>query len=152
MDPPLCECGCGQRATRAVNRFVQGHHILGKKLSAEHRRKISEGNKGNIKSTKTRWRMSESKSGLNNPSWRGGKSFEPYGLGFNGDLRRAIRERDAYTCQLCGMPENGQAHHCHHVDYCKTNNDPENLVALCAACHSRTNSNRDYWTEFFRLG
>lgn len=85
-----------------------------------------------------------------NPNWRGGKSFEPYGLEFNTALRRLIRERDNYTCQMCDVRENGRAHSCHHVDYNKKNNCPSNLVLLCPYCHSITNGNRFLWESYFK--
>jgi len=87
----------------------------------------------------------------NNGSWLGGISFEPYGLEFNGKLKSFIRKRDNYTCQICDKKENGRAHCCHHVDYCKQNNEPENLVTLCNSCHSKTNSNRQYWQNYFEF-
>jgi len=40
-----------------------------------------------------------------NPAWFGGKSFEPYGIQFNKELKKKIKERDNYKCQICGMPE-----------------------------------------------
>jgi hypothetical protein len=51
----LCECGCGERAPispsnsahgyvkGAPRRFVNGHQNRGRKASAEHRRRMSEG-------------------------------------------------------------------------------------------------------------
>jgi len=39
-------------------------------------------------------------SGKNSPRWQGGKSFEPYTTDWNNTLKRAIRERDNYICQL----------------------------------------------------
>ena len=130
----------------------------GKAHSEETRRKITEaltGRPGTMTgrnhSDEAKRKISEAKMGEGNANWRGGKSFEPYGAGFNAALRRAIRERDEHTCQMCWALENGKAHACHHIDYDKTNNEPENLVALCAVCHSGTNSNRHYWTEFFQL-
>lgn len=51
-------------------------------------------------------KMGESKKGENNPNWQGGISFEPYSTEpYSTDwietLRRSIRERDHYVCQLC---------------------------------------------------
>ena len=41
---PLCECGCGRLVKSHWNRYVKSHHLIGKPLSEEHRRKISESN------------------------------------------------------------------------------------------------------------
>lgn len=61
-------------------------------------------------------------------------------------MRRQIRERDGYTCRYCG----GFGNCVHHIDYDKNNNDPLNLVTLCASCHGMTtNNNRDLWTGIF---
>jgi len=98
----------------------------GKKLSAEHIEKLREShrgykipeeqkrkmsaahlgqtawNKGKKTPHATCLKMSESMSGEKHWNWQGGKSFEPYSTEFNNNLRRVIRERDNYTCQLCG--------------------------------------------------
>jgi len=86
-----------------------------------------------------------------NPRWLGGISFEPYGLDFNDELKKQIRKRDNYKCQKCGIKENGKAHDCHHIDYYKQNNKPENLITLCRVCHIKTNSNRKYWQNYFKF-
>ncbi len=38
----------------------------------------------------------------------------------------------------------------HHIDYCKTNNDPKNLIALCRACNAKVNYNRKHWINYFQ--
>jgi group I intron endonuclease len=96
--------------------------------------------------------MSETRIGGNNPNWRGGSSFEPYGLEFNNDLREQIRNRDNYMCQGCNktQEELGRKLNVHHIDYDKTNNKPENLICLCSSCHSKTNFDRENWIQYFR--
>ena len=84
------------------------------------------------------------------PSWRGGISFEPYGIEFNNELKGQIRKRDNHACQLCGIKQNGRAHDVHHVDYNKKNNRQENLVSLCHKCHMKTNHNRNNWINEFK--
>lgn len=82
--------------------------------------------------------------------WKGGISFEPYTPEFNERLKEQIRRRDNFTCQLCGLIQNGHKHTVHHIDYNKKNNNPENLITLCTNCHSKTNIiNRNYWTDYF---
>ena len=86
--------------------------------------------------------------GEDHPGWMGGD--RDYPSEFNDELREFIRSRDDYQCQECGVLENGAAHHCHHIDYDKYNNDPSNLISLCCSCHSSTNggnANRAYWTK-----
>jgi hypothetical protein len=76
--------------------------------------------------------------GGKNPMWKGGVSFEPYGLEFNEELKEQIRKRDNYTCQECGISQEelGYKLHVHHIDFNKQNNNAMNLVSLCRGCHS----------------
>jgi len=98
----------------------------------------------------SKW-LSINERGKNSPFWKGGKSFEPYGLEFNNQLREQIRKRDNYTCQKCLINQKNLRYklHCHHIDYQKTNNSLENLIALCRSCHIQTNSNRNYWKNYY---
>jgi len=84
--------------------------------------------------------------------WQGGKSFEPYGLEFNFDLKEVIRNRDRRKCQICEKTEleNKVRLSVHHIDYDKKNNDPKNLIALCCKCHAETNFNRNNWIKYFK--
>ncbi len=82
-------------------------------------------------------------------NWQGGKSFEPYSLDWTASLRRTIRERDHYICQLCQKEQGDIAHDVHHIDYNKQNCDPKNLITLCHICNIKVNHNREYWTNYF---
>lgn len=79
--------------------------------------------------------------------WKGGKSREPYPISFDNQIKRQIRERDGYHCQLCGLSVEDCIRdlNVHHIDYDKNNLDLSNLIALCGYCHSRTNFKRAYW-------
>lgn len=91
-------------------------------------------------------------SGENHPHWLGGISFEPYGLEFNKQLKEFIRKRDNYRCQECGFTQEQlkKKLDVHHIDFCKTNNNPNNLISLCKSCHIQTNFNREEWTNYFQ--
>jgi len=130
---------------------------LGKKRSIADRRKMSKshlgkpsGNKGHKYTTEQLKRLSLAHLGINtgknHPNWKGGISFEPYSVDWTDDLKRAIRKRDRYTCQICGKEP---ATFVHHIDYNKKNCSPDNLITLCNSCHAKTNFNRKYWTEYF---
>jgi len=73
-------------------------------------------------------------------------SFEPYGPEFNQDLKRRIRERDGFACQICGVTEKehikntGRILTVHHLDGNKENNIPSNLISLCIFCHAKLQS------------
>ena len=104
--------------------------MRGKHLSEETKRKISLANRGE-----------------KNYFWKGGiTSFEPYSIDWTETLRRSIRERDRYTCQLCGKEP---AVSVHHIDYNKKNCNPTNLITLCKNCSSKVNFKRTYWKKYF---
>lgn len=115
----------------------------------EIRKKISEALKGRKLSKEWKKKISKSMRGKRNGSWRGGKSFEPYSVDWTETLRQSIRERDHYTCQLCGKQQGNRAFAIHHIDYNKKNNNPDNLITLCCICHAKTGFNRKYWKDFF---
>ena len=102
--------------------------------------------------------LSKAFKGEKNPQWLGGKSFEPYGLAFNKELKEFIRARDGYRCQECSthqsklFSKNGRPKKlaCHHCDYDKHNNHPSNLISLCTKCHYKTNFKRKDWTTYFQ--
>lgn len=91
------------------------------------------------------------KNPQNHPNWKDGLSFEPYTVKFNEKLKKQIRKRDKYKCQLCGCSQikNKEQLSCHHIDYNKKNCDDNNLISLCHDCHIKTNSNRNYWKKYF---
>lgn len=124
-----------------------------------HLKKISEALKGkpNPKlSLKLKGRhtspRTEFKPGVAHRHWRGGISFEPYGLEFNSKLKEFIRKRDNYTCQECGFTQEqlGYKLSVHHIDFNKKNNNPNNLISLCRNCHLQTNFNREDWIQYFQ--
>ena len=65
-----------------------------------------------------------------------------YGPNWN-HMRNQARQRDQYTCQFCGMVEQGQAHHVHHKRPFRSfpslieANQLDNLITLCPTCHQR---------------
>ena len=71
-----------------------------------------------------------------------------YGTGFNTLLKRLVRQRDRYLCQLCGKPESLDVHH---INYDKMDNRPDNLVTLCRSCHMKTTApkRRGYYQQLF---
>jgi DEAD/DEAH box helicase domain-containing protein len=59
------------------------------------------------------------------------------------EQRDRARERDGFRCQVCGIEENGGAHHVHHKIPFRSfasfeqANQLHNLVTLCPSCHHR---------------
>ena len=125
------------------------HPLFNKHHSKETKEKIRRSLIGTRASNETKNKMSLKRKMENNPNWQGGKSFEPYGMDFNKELRELIRKRDNYCCRLCGEKQVTKKHAVHHIDYNKENNDPINLITLCHICHMKTNHNRQKWTKFF---
>lgn len=84
-------------------------------------------------------------------NWQGGKSFEPYPLGWTKTFKEQIRYRDGYKCQVCGKPEVECKNklHVHHIDYNKNNLFVYNLISLCNSCHAKTNHNKECWKQYF---
>lgn len=146
-------------------RIGKSSPMKGKKQSEKTKRKIGKANKianlGIIPSKKSREKMSIAKRGEKSHFWKGGKSFEPYGLEFNNQLKEQIRARDHYRCQQCFRHQDElfvniksgirpYKLHIHHIDYNKQNNNPENLISLCLNCHAQTNFKRTNWTNYFK--
>lgn len=102
------------------------------------------------KQTEYQKSVMRSKSGENHYNWQGGKSFEQYPIDWRRTLRIAVRERDNYMCQLCGRLQGDEALSVHHIDYDKKNCNTDNLISLCRTCHTKTNFNRNYWSDFFK--
>jgi len=135
---------------KPTNAFIKGTHPTKeskKKMSISRRKNPSSGMLGKHHTTEWKKLHSLRMKGCNNPKWLGGKSFEPYSVDWTKTLRRSIRERDKYTCQLC---DKEPAIIVHHIDYNKKNCSPDNLITLCRGCHSKTNVNRNYWIEYFK--
>ena len=141
---------------KPANAFIKGSR-LSEKIK-EKMRKARQGGKPALGKFHTDvWKRNHSQFmiGQNNPMWKGGISFEPYSLDWTKTLKRSIRERDNYTCQLCGRTQIEELEMIekklpvHHIDYNKKDCNPINLITLCNSCNSKVNSNREFWTEYF---
>lgn len=93
--------------------------------------------------------------GENNPAWLGGISKLPYAFDFNKELKEKIKQRDNFTCQLCGdiIPKRISQKErlvIHHIDYDRKNSNEDNLITLCNLCNLSVNTNRDEWTKQFK--
>jgi len=102
--------------------------------------------------------------GKENHRWCGGTSFEPYCQKFNNNLRERVRNFFNRRCYMCNKTEQEQMDEMkrngkrafrlavHHVNYNKMMccNDVKPLfVPLCNNCHSKINSNKEFYEEFF---
>ena len=107
------------------------------------RKILSKKKKGTKRPAWVKKKISEGIKLEKNPNWKGGISFEPYSIDWTETLKRAIRERDKYICQLC----KGYGNVVHHIDYNKKNCNTNNLICLCVRCNSKVNFNRRYWKD-----
>ena len=165
-------CGCVSHKLQSEAIKGKNNPFYGKKHTEEARKKISIANKGRESPNKGKHPTEETKNkqsermkgrfiGENNPNygisrfgednsnWQGGKSFEEYPQEFK-QIKKSILERDNYKCQYPNCTEIHDRLHVHHIDYNKTNNNPENLITLGTSCHTKTNGNRSYWTIFYQ--
>ncbi len=82
------------------------------------------------------------------PIIKNGKEYHPYWH----NIRKVIYKRDHWICQDCGSHCHNTTKRkiqCHHIDYNENNNNPTNLITLCASCHAKTNFRREDWLEYF---
>lgn len=160
----ISEALMGHKLSDETKAKISAAHA-GKVLTDEHKQHLSEAGIGRIvseetrkklsnrkHSTETRAKMSVLATGENSSQWQGGVSFEPYPPEFNEPLKRQIRERDNYTCQLCSKTkeEEDKKLAVHHIDYDKNNCNEKNLTTLCGSCNIKVNTNREEWTEYFQ--
>ncbi len=122
----------------------------GVKLTRAHRDNIAKSKKGIPLSEEHKRKLSEALIGSKSYLWQGGKSFEIYPREWNKVLKKSIRDRDGHCCQVCGAVEKDIALDVHHIDYDKKNCVPSNLISLCKPCHKRTGLNRGRWLSYFQ--
>ena len=151
------------KANKGKPSWIKGGHLseihkhnisnasMGKCFSEEHKHKLSLTHKGRSLSKIHKQNISKSLSGQKCHFWKGGVSFLPYSINWTRSLKRDIRERDNYTCQLCGKLQEDRAFDIHHIDENKQNCNPNNLITLCHSCHSQVNADKDQksWIKYF---
>jgi hypothetical protein len=77
-----------------------------------------------------------------------GRDENGYPFEFNIDFKGKIRKRDGDCCVVCGRKgERYWGLSVHHINYCKEDIRPDNLISLCQPCHVKTNANREYWQD-----
>ena len=153
------------RITSEETRQKIGLKHKGKIVSVETRRKQSESHKGKpainkgipmsevqkLKISIAKKGRNYNKMGAESHLWKGGVSFEIYGINWRESLKRQIRERDDYTCQYCKLKQTTKVFSVHHINFIKNDCDYWNLITLCAICHNlTTNGDRIYWTKYFQ--
>jgi len=90
----------------------------------------------------------KNRDGYKNPRWLGGKSFEPYCIKFNENIKEIVRENFNRRCFICNIEERDRHHAIHHIDYNKNtlcNGNKWALLPLCHSHHCATNHKRYFW-------
>ena len=123
----------------------------GCRLSTEHRINISKSLMGKKLSKEHCIKIGDSHRGFKSHFWKGGITNSPYSVDWTNTLKKSIRERDHYICQICKLSQEDYAFPVHHIDHDKLNCNPENLITLCRKCHIKTNSNRKYWRNYLSI-
>lgn len=115
---------------------------LGRTLTPEHRFKIGLSHKGKMPANMARGDL----WGENHNCWKGGITPETIKIRNSAETavwRKAVFERDQYTCQKCH--ERGGYLHAHHVQsfskYPKERFNIENGLTLCKSCHYNEHRN-----------
>ena len=112
--------------------------MYGKPITDEHRKHLVESHVGQIAWNKGK--RFPQVTGNKNGNWKGGVTPEIHKrLNDFKWLRiiNEIRERDNFTCQLCGKKNHILDIH-HIIPYRITqNNNPKNLISLCKSCHAK---------------
>jgi len=146
----LGPCSNKHKKNRSIGVKKWWDKIRGTTIEKERNKKISIsqlGDKNNSKSKQAREKNRQAHLGTKSFLWAGGKSFEPYSVDWTNTLKRAIKERDFFMCQICG---NDNYLVVHHIDYNKKNSNLDNLITLCPSCHSKTNTKRETWKIIFK--
>lgn len=107
---PLCACGCGGTCRQTISKYRPGHNPISSHPGLK---------------------------GPDNPNWRGGKPKRIHSSLHHREFRKAVFERDNYTCQKClRRGVNIHAHHIIPVSVDKTKiRDIDNGITLCHNCH-----------------
>ena len=83
--------------------------------------------------------QSKSMQGDKNYFWLGGvgEGTQRWGIGFTGNLKHRVRDRDNFECQICHLSQKDSdlKFVVHHRDLNPKNNSMDNLQFLCNSCH-----------------
>ena len=143
----------GFKHTEATKQKMREHAVgFHRKHSEEEKAKTSQAmkewhrthkhpRKGKRVSAATRMKMSLARQGSNNANWKGGLTELVKGIRRSPEFlqwRKAVLERDNYTCQDCRATENLEAHHIQSILDCPQDIFVvENGLTLCHECHRK---------------
>ena len=153
---PLC-LDCGKPLAKLGSKRCRGCQTkitwTGRRISVEAKEKIRQANmgkhpaeatraklRGRIQSVETRERNRIAHLGEKNHKWKGGKGNERHRVQFLSGYRawrKAVFERDDYTCHFCKV--RGGTLNAHHIlpfsTHPKQRLNIDNGITLCEPCH-----------------
>lgn len=129
----IVQCGnCGKEIER-WNYYIKKSQFLycSKECKAEHWSKIHIGENA------FNWKGGTWKETVDKRQW---SKYQK--------ARKRVRERDQYTCQLCGIVKKGRGLEVHHIIPVKDDInrifDETNMITLCITCHRDKVNNHEY--------
>jgi hypothetical protein len=140
--------------TEAGKKNISLHNArywAGKKMSLEHRKRLSESHKGQSRKHRkeTKIKISESLKLKNNPNYIYRKIEEKNKQGspeYN-EFKQEVLKRDKHTCQRCGRKD--RQLEVHHIKaksiYPELTLVVSNGITLCDICHSIVDKHRGYF-------
>lgn len=147
-----CLCVCGELCVVRRDSLISGHT---ESCGCFLRERASETHKGKKLSKETKRKIGESEKGPLNSSWKGGISSENNLIRNSVEYkewRKAVYERDHYTCQMCGKKSGGDicAHHIYPFgEYPGRRFRIWNGITLCQDCHELIRGKEDQFIEQF---
>lgn len=127
------EANKGKKLSEETKRKI-GEANKGKKRTEEQKRKTSEVRKGEKHSEETKRKISEALKGEKHPNWNPNREevYAPYGeLFYNSTLRDAKWKSQYTRDMLTGRKlDPNKRNDYHHIDYNKSNDDPDNHCFL----------------------
>jgi len=98
----------------------------------------------------TTWQASSANANQNHPNWRGGYNRDDRYKQETRTWRKAVYERDSYTCRRCAVK--GGRLNAHHLkcwsEYPDERYNVDNGVTLCSECHKWVHSNGNSSNEY----
>jgi hypothetical protein len=142
----------GFRHTEETKAKMRVHHVgmKGKRHTDDSKSKLSEtwkrighpkGMADRHHTEETKLLMSLSRRGKGNANWKGGLTAIIKGIRRSPEYyqwRKAVLERDKYTCRDCQTKEGLDAHHVQSIlDYPEGIFNVDNGLTICKSCHNK---------------
>jgi len=135
-----------EKGRKISNEKLKKDNWLNYKSSRDKLRKIMKTDEYKLKARKVKLGNKNPMFGKKPWNWIGIDKRDKYGNADRGfdwkKIKKIVKERDNYTCQICGITEKDtkqylQVHHLIKYSIFK-DNDLDNLITLCPKCHANS--------------